>query len=427
MRRLDKTGAWFRGARASLAALLCSATMIVWPAAAQTQEAPAVQLHSGFQLDSLSAFTAYYPNGFAANLVPLNSSPLAPDVGMGAAATVSWILAGERSDLSLTYTADYSGRLRYSSWDALNHLFSLNATRQLSPLWDFHLTVGAGVTTADQLVLLPGQFAEAAPVSASLLLYGDRAFNSTAAMSLIYKLSSRTSLAWHAGGTRVQSLANDDVSRQTGVVSFLGQSTTASGGFEVSHALSPRMQVSVDLGTTRLLSGFLDAWSQSGTVSLSRSLSQHWFAAVHGGGGFIHPLQPVVNLATGPQYLGGGTLGYRTPAHTFRVSLDRNVGDSYGLGASTTTAAVASWNWAPPGSPWSLRASGGEQQLEHGVLATVRTRQIAFSVGRAITRNLQFTAEYGYMQYSGGPLFGTISPSTIRLAMVWRPGLGLLH
>jgi len=306
-------------------------------------------------------------------------------------------------------------------------MFSLNASRHLTPLWDFHLTVAAAVITADQLVLLPGELLATAPLSPSLLLYGNRAFNSTVAMSLAYQLSTRTTLTWHAGGTHIQSLGNNDGGGDTGVVSFLNQASTASAGFEVSHILSPRMQVSVDFGSTRLMSGFLDAWSQSATVALSRSLSQRWFAAVRGGGGFILPSQTEANLTTSLQYLGGGTLGYRTQANTFQVSFDRTVGDSYGLGASDTVSALASWYWARPGSPWSLRVSGGEQQLEHGVLATVDTRQIGFSVGRAITRNLQLTAEYGYMRYSGGALFGAISPSSVRLAMVWRPGLGLLR
>jgi len=427
MRRVNRTRVWLRGPRAVVAALLCSGALIGWPAAAQTQDPPAIQPHSGFQLDSVSAYTTYYPDGLGANLVPLQGAPLAPDVGMGAAATISWDHAEERSNISLTYTADYSGRLRYSAWDALNHMFSLNAARHFTPLWDFRLTVAAAVITADQLVLLPGELSAVSPVSSSLLLYGNRAFNSTAVMSLAYKLSTRTTLTWHANGTRIQSLGNGDAAGQTGVVSFLSQATTASAGFAASRTLSPRTQVSLDVGTTRLMSGFLDAWTQSATVAVSRSLSQRWFAAMHGGGGFIHPAQPVANLTTRPQYLAGGNLGYKTQAHTFQVTLDRTVGDSYGLGASTTVSAFGSWYWAPPGSPWSLRLNGGEQQLEHGVLATIDSRQIAVSVGRVITRNLQFTAEYGFMQYSGGALFGSISPSTVRVAMIWRPGLGLLH
>jgi hypothetical protein len=408
-------------------ALFCSAATIIWPAAAQTQEPQLIQPHSGFQLDSVSAFTAYYSDGFAANLVPLQSAALAPDVAMGAAATLSWNNVTERSNVSVTYTADYSGRVRYSSWDALNHRLSMNAARHLTPLWEFRFALGAGVSTSDQLVLLNGELSGAAPVSASLLLFGERSLSATALMSLSYKLSSRTSLAWHVGGTRYQSLAGNDAAAQAGVVSLLSQSTTASAGFDVSHSLSPRTQVGLTFGTNRLISGFLDAWSQSGIVFLNRALSQRWFAAVRGGGGFVHPLQREVNLTSAPQYLAGGNLGYKTPANTLQVSFDRTVGDTYGLGAATTVSGFASWTWAQPGSPWSLRASVGEQQLEHGVLPTVRTRQMTFSIGRAINRNLQLMAEYGYMQYSGGALFGSISPTAVRLAMVWRPGPGLLH
>jgi hypothetical protein len=239
MRRFNRTRAWFRAARIFVTVLFCSIATIVWPAAAQTQEPPAIQPHSGFELDSISAYTAYYPDGLTSGLVPLQGSALAPDVGVGAAATISWDRAGERSNLSVTYTADYSGRLRYSAWDALNHMFSLNASRHLTPLWDFHLTVAAAVITADQLVLLPGELLATAPLSPSLLLYGNRAFNSTVAMSLAYQLSTRTTLTWHAGGTHIQSLGNNDGGGDTGVVSFLNQASTASAGFEVSHIPQP--------------------------------------------------------------------------------------------------------------------------------------------------------------------------------------------
>lgn len=426
MTRLNRTPLRFGRSPAFVIALFGSVILTVWPAAAQTEDPQVMQPHSGLQLDSVSAFAAYYSDGLTANLVPLQSSLLAPDVGMGAAATLTWVHATERSDLSLTYTADYSGRLRYSAWDALNHRLSMNAAHQLTPLWDFRLAAGVGVATTDQLVLLGGQFSAAAPVSASLLLYGDRVFNSSAIASLVYKLSSRTSLTWHVGGARLQSLANNLPGTQPGLVSWLRQSTTASAGFDVSHSISPRTQVGVTFGTNRLISGYLDAWSQSASVSLSRAFSQRWFAAVRGGAGFIRPVQPVANLDTGPQYLAGGTIGYRTPALTLQASFDRTVGDPYGLGSAATISALASWNWARPGSPWSFRTSGGEQQLEHGVFATVRTRQIAFSAGRSLTRYFQLTAEYGYMRYSGGT-FGTISPNAVRIAMVWRPGPGLLH
>jgi hypothetical protein len=376
-------------------------------------------------LDSFSAYSAYYSDGFAANQVPL-SSPLAPDFGMGAAATLTWIRATERSDLSVTYTADYSARVRYSSWDALNHRFSMNFNRHLTPLWDFHFAVGAGVTTTDQLVLLTGQPLEAVPASASLLLYGNRMLSSTAVMSLIYKLSGRTSLTWQAGGMRYQGLGSNAADGQPGVVSRLNQTTNANAGFDVSHTLSPRTQVDLVVGTNRTISGFLDIWSKSGNVALRRALSPRWFTAVRGGGGLIYAMRPIPNFVTRPQYLAGGTIGYQAPAHTLQLSIDRTVGDSYGLGAPTTVSALASWTWARPGSHWAFRTTGGEQQLQSGVLASFRTRQIALNVGRSLAPNLQLTAEYGYMQYSGAS-FGKISPTAVRLAMVWRPGLGLLH
>jgi hypothetical protein len=409
------------------AGLFALFSMLGAPAWAQDepQESQAPQSRSALQLDSVSAYTAYYSDGIAPNSgQPLVSLPMASDVGMGLTATVTWIRDSERSDFSLTYTADYAGRVHYSAWDALNHFFSMNAVRHLTPRWDLHFALGANLTTADRLTLLPAEVSLAV-VSPSLLLYGDRMFGSTGQMSLAYKVSTRTSVAWNIAGSRYQSLSNDDALMQTRAASPLYQSTTASTGVEVSHTLSPRTEVSVEVGASQTISGLLDARYSRASVSLSHKLTQRWSIAAHGGGGTFEQLRPAA-LPAVPLYLAGGAIGYRTPSQNLQVSCDRSVGDSYGLGAASTFSTSLAWNWRRPGSPWLVRANIGQQQFQGGLLGTIQSWQAAFSVGRTLTTRTAITAEYGYMRYSGGSFFGALSPSSVRLSMVWKPSTGSL-
>ena len=268
----------------------------------QTAPAP-----SAFRLDSLSAYSAYYSSGLASNATqPLTSVPNSADVGMGASATVTWVHNAERSGFSMTYTATYSGQVRYSSLDALNHMFSMTATRRLTPRCILSFNTAANVITADQLTLLPNEPSGVALVSPSLLLYGQRMLGTSAQLALTYDLSSRTSIAWRIGGTRYQRLTSDSAVVPDGLVSPLSQNTTAIAGLQIAHSLSPRTQVSLSLDASRAISGFLNTWNQRVSVSINRTLSRRWFVDIRGGGGYVMPSREAGNPTASLQYSPGG-------------------------------------------------------------------------------------------------------------------------
>lgn len=352
--------------------------------------------------------------------------PSNADIGIGVNGTLTWTHTDQRSDIVFSYTGDYSARVRYSAWNALNHLFSMTARRHLAPRWDLGFTAGVNVTTADRLAFLTMQPSPAA-ISPSLLLYGDRMLGASAQVSLTHRFSGRTSIAWLAGGTRYQSLTNNDTINRTDVGAFRYQSTMANAGLRISYSLSPRTEIAADVGINRQLSGFLDAWYENSSVSINHAISEHWFLGARGGAGFIRPVRGITNVSTTLGYLAGATIGYRTPAQTFRISTDRSVGDSYGLGTASTISSTAIWNWRRPGRPWFLQTSLGRQQFEGGAFGRIHTWNVAFSAGRSITTDTVLSAEYGYMRYSAGLPIGTIAPNSVRVAMIWRPRPGLLR
>jgi len=444
-------------------ALLVTSIMIL-PAVAQQAESASPQAtptQSSFRLESVSFYTGYYSSGFdfTATTPSTAGASLGADVGVGGAATIGWQRPRDRSDVFMTYTADYSGHLRYSAWQALNHHLSFNANRRWSR-WDFRFSAAASVSTTDQLLFAPtalstvaatpATFADLttgimggtsqnralapvltgvqAVVSPALLLYGSRTLSASAQFSATTRLSDRTSIQISAGGTRNQGLPVSNSIAQAGAPTLAIRATSGNLGLSISHLLTPRTQVSVALLSTRAFSGLADAYYNSFSLAITRTLSERWFATVHGGGGDVLPVRQTNIPLSGPQYLAGGSLGFKTFAHTLLGSYDRNFSDTYGLGASISSSTTGAWSWRRPDSTWRVQVSAGQQQLQTSAFPTLDTWQASFSLQKALSSHAVIAAQYAYMRYSGGPAAATnaISPSAVRLTFSWAPGLGLL-
>ena len=108
------------------------------PAAVLAQDGNAPQLpKGGLQIRNVSAYAVYYssflPNGGSG--IPTGSAKLPADVGAGGSFEFDWTKFTERTTLSLSYTPSYTGYVRNSSLNALNHALSLNVSPETrSPL-----------------------------------------------------------------------------------------------------------------------------------------------------------------------------------------------------------------------------------------------------------------------------------------------------
>ena len=109
-------------------------------------------------------------------------------------------------------------------------------------------------------------------------------------------------------------------------------------------------------------------------------------------------------------------------SHTFLGSLDRTVSDQYGLGASTSSSAGASWRWARPGRTWWLESSFTWQQLYGGFSDTTGWRTTT-GFGERIGRHFAIVTQYAYMKYSGVLQTSDyhLSQSAVRVSVVWYP------
>ncbi len=446
----SSAGGGFRRWPRSRCVCLGAALGIVLPAFGQTSKP------ESSPLVSLSAYSSYITGletGSATGSGGFNS-----DAVSGGAVTVAWAGARDRSDWSLNYTGSYMRDVRYSALSGFSHQFSINTGHRLADRWDLRFSAAASIADTNELLFSQNLYSTLSSTSASfsqitggmlagsssnspvnslltgtqaaaspaLLLYGGRTLSAAAQLMLAYHVSPRTTVQLTAGGIRNQALAQS--SRSADESALLFQATTGSVGLNVAHSLNSRTEVSVGVQTFRALSGPAQVSYNSATMSLSRVLSQRWFASVGGGG----MTSPGLRSSSGParaqnlQYVANGTIGFKTYENTFFASWSRSA-DTYGLGSTAVIAGSGGWTWARPGRSWSTGATFSQQQMLGSIFSTIDAWQADFRFQRALSSHAAVRAEYAYMRLSGPALFSAFSPSAIRLTLTWSPGIGLLR
>jgi len=404
------------------------------------------------QIRSVSAYGAYYSTTLPAG-GGFQSSPtsLPSDLGVGGSAEIRWATSGEHSTFSLTYTPSYTGRVRYSSVNALNHALSLNATSKVAPRWSLGFSLNGNLSTIEQFLFSPTAFSNAASVSASFndlsgamlagrstntelasalstatlvespvsaLLYGQRMFTSAMQTSVAYSHSPRLSVTFSGGATRSQRVADSSVVQN---LSLLPTTTSGNASVAISYSLSPQTQIGGSVTSSRFSSSLYDGYTTASTASLGRTLGQHWFWQIHGGIGVMNPLRQISIPPTGRHPVAGGSLGFRTFSHTLLGSYDRTAGDSYGLGVSTTSSATATWRFSRPGSGWWLTGAFSWQRMEGTALTNTTGWRTTAGFGRALGAHLAWQTEYAYLNYSGSFSSAAYSgsQSAVRVSLVW--------
>src|SRR5882724_1415854 len=114
---------------------------------------------SGFHLYDVTSFAAWQSTAspsqgfflpFAANL--------GSDALFGVGTSVGWTHPGAQSDIAITYTGKYTGRVVYSDWSTFNQALTIHNSRRLSQRWAIGLSLASPVTNADQLLSTPTVF-----------------------------------------------------------------------------------------------------------------------------------------------------------------------------------------------------------------------------------------------------------------------------
>jgi hypothetical protein len=152
-------------------------------------------------------------------------------------------------------------------------------------------------------------------------------------------------------------------------------------------------------------------------------MSERWFVQSHAGTGLIQPIRSVSLVSTGPQYVLGGGVGFKTYAHAFLFSAERNVSDGYGYGASSNLSWTAGWTLSRPGRTWQIQASGGAQRLCTLGLPDFTGWLINTGFTQRLTGNAFMTVTYAYLRNQTNLLGGTAYRPihSVRVAFGWAP------
>jgi len=431
--------------------------------AAQAQDSPLTGLsglnplgdhEGGIHLYNASVFGAYYSGGLPGMYGQSSYNSLLLDDGMiGASASIGWRKSSERTRFSGTYSASYMSQFQYSQLSGFSQSLGLQFSRKLGARWSFDLVTSAGVRNAEASIFSPTAYASlasapstfdaltqvvasgnlnnnqiaslltGAPILSSpaqTLVFGSQYFYSSAQTSLTYTRSSRLSLTFTGGGSRIEHL--NDSTRDATYAYILPQSTDFSAGMSLGYSLTPRTQMSVSVGEARVVSALFDSYNTGSNVSFTRNMSMHWFLEGHVGAAQMRVLHETYALPKGVQYITGGSLGYKLYGSTLVASYQRFLGDAYGLGASSTLDFHGSWHWNKPGASWGLNVSGGMQRLQLVSSTAVNTWMAMGGLTRQFTSHLSLQMQYGFNSYAG--YYGTLynrTQNAAQVSLAWTP------
>ena len=407
----------------------------------------------GLHVESLSGYAVYYSSGLPEGSVQPTGVQLPSDLGLGGSAQLEWTHVGEKSQVLFMYTPSYTGRLRFSAWNALNHSLSFNASRHFGR-WKLGFSAAADLSNLSEFLFSPTVFAGVAAVPgtfsdlaaavltgtftnaqfASLLtgapivqsparnlFFGERMFTSAAQTSLSYTPAPRLSVKLTASGSRSQHLSDNQGGVQQN--SYLIPMTTSAGAdLSVSYSRSPRTQLGGSVSSTRVISTIQDVYSTTAKGSLGRTMGRRWFLQLSGGVGMMTPVRNRLVLSTSPQPVVDASLGFRTLSHTFLGSYDRTVSDSYGLGAASTSSAGGSWRWARPGRSWWIESTVGWQQLAgSAAYGNSSGWRIEGGFGRSMGDRVALLTQYVFLHFSQQlASIPPLSQSAVRVSMVWN-------
>lgn len=400
----------------------------------------------GFHLYSLSVSGGNYWDGVPSLGASGNVSSITSSASMG------WTHLAERSSVKFGYTPSYSTYVQFPDLNMSGHAASFSASRSLSRNWSWTGGIAGNYSSTEQMLFTPTVFRTAASVPATFdeladsllrsaftndqlasmltgapavevpsrqLLFGDTVLSASGQMSLTYSLSTRMSVSFSTVFSRLQPVSTDRGIRSARGI--LGQSTSGNVSTGISYSISPRTQVGFSVNEGRTISRFQDTYHTTASAFIGRKLTQRWFAQVYGGGGGLHPIRTELQLPSGPQYHGGGSVGVRTYSHTVLFSSGRTFGDRYGIGAASTVTASGAWNWSHPGRSWSTFVTMTQQWFQGGTPAGLNGWQASGGFSKALSSHLSISANYSHSTAGQTNLIGQLTQRAASVSLIWTP------
>lgn len=409
---------------------------------------------NGLHVYRVTAYTGYtslgLPNtdfNYLTGVVPQGA-----DIQMGGAISMGWRQFGPRGRISLTYDPSYSGLLRHSEWNALNHSLSFNAGRRLGRRWDLTFAAAGDASSMYQFLFAPSALSNVAAVPASFqdlssamlsgrftndqlasvltgapgldtpgrtVLYGNRVLTASGSTTVSYTPSARFSLRFGASASRIQYL--NDGNAAAGALALLPRTVGGNASVGFSYSVTPRTEFGVDASANRTSSVLQDSYRTMAVASFGRRVGRQWFVQGRGGPAWVTVVRQTYPLPRGLQYAAGGNLGFRTATQTLLATADRTPTDTYGTSAAYTLSAGGTWQQHRPGSSWTFSGSARQQRMR-GTYYNLDGWLVGGSVSKTLSRQTSVQITYTYLNNSGDFLGAArdIDMHAVQLAVIWR-------
>jgi hypothetical protein len=446
--------------KAKLLMLACCYPLAAWT---QTGDAsffnPLSSTRGGLHLYRVNLYAGYFSGGspFGLDALPptgINRNSNDPMAMTGGALSLGWSRSNDRSNVSVIYSPSYIAYPKHSELDAASHSFALNWNRRVGQKWSFNTSITGLVSNLQQSYFAPNALGLAASLPATFeglagamlagkftdvqlasaltgaplrglpeqtYLFGRRTLSASVLTSASYTPSGRTSFHLSALATRTQRLNSDQ--QNTSAQVLIPQTTAGGVTFGWGYEWTSRTHIGIDAGTNRIFSRLQDGYSSTANFSIGRTMSPHWFVQGRAGAGRLTYLRRTISAPSNVQYTAGGSIGYKMLAHTLIASYDRSIGDSYGLGAGSTSSSNAGWAWKRPGSMWSASANFGYQQLNGpALLATAESWRASGGIARALNSHLFMSVQYAYFTFpSNLAAMAMGADSGVTMTLSWTP------
>jgi hypothetical protein len=408
----------------------------------------------GIHFYGVSAFTGYSTtvSPFGIGATPTAGEGLGPDINYGASFSLGW----QRRDggLSVRYNGTYTGLKNNSDLNSYGQSISIASSRRLAPKWTLNLSANGQESSFSQFAFEPsslsiaaqmpatfddlaaafaiGQFTNAQAASlltgspilqspARSLLLGDRVLSYSGQASLEYARSSR--LHFHFSSFTASGQNRSGGADGTpGQNYLLPRSFGLTAGMDMSYSLSPRTDIGVTVSGNRIENQSQSGYTSSASFSIGRKMGMHWFLRGHIGEALIDSSTLQGSLSP-RQTVGGGSIGFQTYAHTLLGSFERSSSDIFGFAIGGNTTVSAAWSYHRHGSPWSLFASFGQNQIRNAGFVSVDGWQASGGLTDSFSKNTSMALQYSYVSSSGNYVgnLNRFTAHSVRLSLNWTP------
>ncbi len=430
------------------------------------QAAEAISLVPGLAISGAGVFAGYSSNAIPSRgLTSGLGGSLGSDYDYGAMASFSYTNRGRGSDLFINYTPSHTQRVNLEQWSSTNHNLSVSTSKELGARWSLRGVADAGYQGLEQFWLeLPilhfptdipdtleglydaveaGRFTDeefaailtGAPVVddpggrqldlGRVLSYGGSA-------SASYAYSPRWTYGFSGRLQRSQLRGADRPDRPTVGGFYLADNSSVSGSASMSYRMSPRTSIALNNQTSSSQSGYADSFSNNTMASVSQRLNRSLRYQVGLGIGAVSFSRTLL-AATGGQtsatsWTANGGLDYTMGNHVLSLSASRRAGDTFGLGASTTTEGSAGWQWVSARSPWTASASIRVLRLSRAGGETFQAYSLnsdLFSLGlsRRLSPTTYMRTDFYHGRYVSpfDGLFANAQINRLQVSLMWRP------